>query len=157
MAAGAPRPPVEALVLMAGYFGEFGPTAKRLVGLGGQILKLIPRDLRHAVLEVTGQAPQLPYMHKALAELRKPIHVIHGDKDDYAPLEVAEKLVAQARTRRPVHFTRVPGGSHFLNEGPPEQLIALLETAIPQKKGFPWPAFALPSFEISQQRDTQTA
>jgi pimeloyl-ACP methyl ester carboxylesterase len=151
MAGSSTRPPVEALVLLAGYFGEFGPTAKRLVGLGGQLLKMIPRDLRHAILEVTGQAPQLPYMHEALARLKKPIHVIHGDRDDYAPIEVAERLVAQARTRRPVHFTKVPGGSHFLNEGPPQRLIDLLETAIPKNRGFAWPRFAMPNFNGPEQ------
>lgn len=148
MAASAPRPPVEGLVLMAGYFGEFGPTASRLVGVGGKILKMIPRDLRHAIMEVTGQSQQLPYMHEALARLNKPIHVIHGDRDDYAPIDVAERLVAQARTRRPVKFTRVPGGSHFLNEGPPERLIALLETTIPAGRKFPWPKIGLPLFEM---------
>jgi len=156
MASSSTRPPVEALVLLAGYFGEFGPTARHLVGLGGKLSKMIPRDLRHAVMEVTGQSQQLPYMHEALAQLNKPIHVIHGDKDDYAPFEVAERLVAQARTRRPVAFTRVPGGSHFLNEGPPQLLIDLLETAIPSRRGFGWPKVSLPSFELGQ-RTPQTA
>jgi len=157
MAGNAPRPPVEALVLMAGYFGEFGPAAERLVGLGGRLLKLIPRDLRHAILEVTGQAQQLPYMHEALARLNKPVHIIHGDKDDYAPIGVAEKLVASVRTRRPVKFTRVPGGNHFLNEGSPEDLIALMETAIPSRRGFGWPHIPMPNFGIAPERETQTA
>ena len=146
MAGAAPRPPVEALVLMAGYFGEFGPTAEKLVGLGGRVLKMIPRDLRHAVLEVTGQAKQLPYMHEALARLNKPVHVIHGDRDDYAPMVVAERLVASVRTRRPVKFTKVPGGSHFLNEGPPQLMVEMLESTIPAKGGLRWPEIRLPNF-----------
>ncbi len=157
MAGNAPRPPIEALVLMAGYFGEFGPAAERLVGIGGRLLKAIPRDLRHAILEVTGQPEQLPYMHEALARLNKPVHVIHGERDDYAPIETAEKLVASVRTRRPVKFTRVPGGSHFLNEGPPAALIELMETAIPSRRGFGWPAIPMPAFAPMQDREPQTA
>lgn len=151
MAASAPRPPVESLVLMAGYFGEFGPMAERLVGLGGRLLKMIPRDLRHAILEVTGQRQQLPYMLEALARLNKPVHVIHGDKDDYAPMAVAEKLVSSVRTRRPVRFTKVEGGSHFLNEGSPQEMVALLESCIPAKRGLGWPSFRLPNLHMPER------
>ena len=124
--------------------------------MGAKTLKMIPRDLRHAVIEASGQKEQLIHAMSALAKLVIPIHMIHGDKDDYAPFEVAERLVAQARTRRPVAFTRVPGGSHFLNEGPPQLLIDLLETAIPSRHGFGWPKVSLPSFELGQ-RTPQTA
>lgn len=151
MAAAGPRPPVESLVLMAGYFGEFGPMAERLVGLGGRLLKAIPRDLRHAIMEVTGQRQQLPYMLEALARLNKPIHVFHGDKDDYAPMDVAERLVSSVRTRRPVRFTKIENGSHFLNEGTPSEMVAWLESSIPTKKGFNWPAIHLPGLQMPQR------
>lgn len=144
MAASNPRK-VAGLVLLSGYFGESGPTAKWLLEWGAKVLKVIPRDLRHAVLEVTGQPTQLAYMREALVRLRMPVHVIHGDKDDFAPIEIAERLVAETRTRRPIRFEKVEGANHFLNDGPTEQLLASLEACIPIRKPlFPWKLPALP-------------
>lgn len=132
------------VVLLSGFFGVTGPTAKWLVGLGSKVLKFIPRDLRHAVIEVSEQASQLDAMRRALARLRAPVHVIHGDADDFAPIEVAEALVNETRTRRPVRFERVPGANHFMNEGPVEPLLAALEACLPAKPAWRWPAFRLP-------------
>jgi pimeloyl-ACP methyl ester carboxylesterase len=144
MAAARPRR-VSGLVLLSGYFGESGPTARWLLEWGAKVLSVIPRDLRNAVLEVTGQPGQLAYMREALMRLGAPIHVIHGDKDDFAPIETAERLVREVRTRRPIRFERVPGANHFLNDGPPEQLLASLEACIPARKPlFPWTMPALP-------------
>lgn len=139
---------VAGLVLLSGFFGEAGPTARWLLDLGGKALKMIPRDLRHAVIEVTGQKPQLRHARRALARLSIPIHMIHGDKDDFAPVEVAEKLVEETLTRRPIRVVRTEGANHFLNDGPAEVLIAALEACIPHKEGggwtFRWPK--LPQF-----------
>jgi pimeloyl-ACP methyl ester carboxylesterase len=131
---------VAGLVLLSGFFGEAGPTARWLLDFGGRALKLIPRDLRNAVIEVTGQKPQLRHARKALGRLNIPIHVIHGDKDDFAPLEVAEKLALETVTRRPVRVVRTEGANHFLNDGP-EALLAALEACIPQRPSFHfrWP------------------
>lgn len=125
---------VAGLVLLSGYFGEFGATSKLLVRLGKRVMHLIPRDLRHAILEVTGQESQLSHMHDALARLRVPVHVIHGEKDDYAPVEAAEKLVTALRTKRPVRFETIEGGDHFLHDGKPGDLMAALERCVPPKK-----------------------
>ncbi|WP_312162310.1 alpha/beta hydrolase [Phenylobacterium sp.] len=146
---------VAGLVLLSGYFGEAGPTARWLVRLGSKLLKIIPRDLRHAVLEVSGQPAQLGGLHAALARLRIPVHVIHGDKDDFAPIEIAERLALQAPTRRPIRFQRVAGGNHFISDGPAEPLLAALEACIPVRKPFRlrWPkppAFAWPRLRIGR-------
>jgi pimeloyl-ACP methyl ester carboxylesterase len=140
---------VESLVLLSGFFSEPGPTARWLLEVGGKALKVLPRDLRHAVIECTGQRPQLAYAKRALAKLSIPIHMIHGDKDDFAPIEVAERLAAETVTRQPINFIRTEGGNHFLNDGPAEQVIAALEACIPARK--PWtfrwpklPAVSLP-------------
>ena len=125
---------VAALVLLSGFFGETGPTARWLLDTGAKALKVIPRDLRHAVMEASGQRPQLAHARRALERLTLPIHMIHGDKDDFAPIEVAERLSREVRTRRPINFVRTEGANHFLNDGPAEQLIAALESCIPQKK-----------------------
>ena len=68
-----------------------------------------PRIL--AMVLAGGQGSRLD----ALTRLRVPVHVIHGDADDFAPIEVAEALVSETRTRRPVRFERVPGANHFMN------------------------------------------
>jgi pimeloyl-ACP methyl ester carboxylesterase len=119
------------LVLLSSFLGETGPTARWLVETGLKLLSLIPRDLRHAIMEVTGQANQLQHMREALRRLHVPVHVIHGDADDFAPIELAEKLARETRMRRPINFVCVPGANHFLNDGPVEVLISALEGCVP--------------------------
>lgn len=132
---------VAGLVLLSGFFGEAGPTARWLLDMGNKALKVIPRDLRNAVVEVTGQRPQLAHAKRALARLNIPIHMIHGDKDDFAPMETAERLAAETTTRRPIRFERASGVNHFLNDGPAEQVIKALEGCIPSTSAwtFRWP------------------
>lgn len=132
MAANSRRKP-HGVVLLSGFFGEPGPTARWLVEWGSRLAKFIPRDLRNAVREISGQRLQLAHMRQALATLRTPIHLIHGEQDDFAPIETAEKLVAEIATRRPIRFRRVEGANHFLNDGPAEELLAILEECIPQQ------------------------
>ena len=135
---------VQSLVLLSGFFGETGPTSRWLLDVGAKALKVIPRDLRHAVIEASGQKPQLAYATRALARIAVPIHMIHGDKDDFAPIEVAERLAAETVTRRPIQFIRTAGANHFLNDGPADQLLAALEACIPvpRRWTFRWPKLA---------------
>jgi len=132
---------VAGLVLLSGFFGEPGPTAKWLIDMGMKAQKMIPRDLRHAVIEASGQREQLIHAKRALARLNIPIHMIHGDKDDFAPIEVAERMAREAITRRPIRFVRADGANHFLNDGPAQELIAVIEACIPVRKPwtFRWP------------------
>lgn len=125
---------VAGLVLLSGYFGEPGPTARWLVEAGTRAQALLPRDLRNAVREVVGQPVQLEHARLALGAVRVPIHVIHGDRDDFAPIEIAERLAAETRTRHPMRFVRVPGADHFLTDGPPEALISAIEACIPARR-----------------------
>jgi len=146
---------VAGLVLLSGFFGEPGPTARWLIDMGAKALKVIPRDLRHAVIEASGQKAQLVHARRALARLTIPIHMIHGDKDDFAPIEIAERMAEEMVTRRPIRFVRAEGANHFLNDGPPEALIAALEACIPARKAwtFRWPQMpklALPNFRLPQ-------
>jgi pimeloyl-ACP methyl ester carboxylesterase len=130
------------VVLLSSFLGEPGPTARFLVNSGMRVLNLIPRDLRHAILEVSGQSAQLVHMRQALRRLNVPVHVIHGDADDFAPIELAERLVAETRSRKPMRFVRVPGANHFLNDGPIDVLMDVLEKCIPA------PAPAAPAFRL---------
>jgi pimeloyl-ACP methyl ester carboxylesterase len=143
MAARKPRG-LMGLVLLSSFLGETGPTARWLVDLGMRVLTVIPRDLRHAVLEVSGQSPQLVHMHQALRRLSVPVHVIHGDADDFAPIEMAERLVKETRSKAPMRFVCVPGANHFLNDGPVEVLMGALECCIPVPPPRR-PAFRLPA------------
>jgi pimeloyl-ACP methyl ester carboxylesterase len=119
------------LVLLSSFLGETGPTARWLVETGLKVLNLIPRDLRHAIMEVTGQVTQLDHMRQALRRLHVPVHVIHGDADDFAPIELAERLVAETASKAPMRFVSVPGANHFLNDGPVDVLLAALEGCVP--------------------------
>lgn len=134
------------LVLLSGFFAETGPTARWLIDMGSRALKMIPRDLRHAVMECSGQAPQLVHAKRALSRLRIPVHMIHGEKDDFAPIEVAERLALETPTRRPIRFVRTPGANHFLNDGPAQELIAALESCLPPKRSWSFSLPKLPSF-----------
>jgi pimeloyl-ACP methyl ester carboxylesterase len=144
---------VAGLVLLSGYFGETGPTARWLLDVGAKALKVIPRDLRHAVLEAANQRPQLVHARRALMQVNVPIHMVHGDKDDFAPIEVAERLARETPTRRPIQFHRTPGANHFLNDGPPEQLLRALEACIPARKRWTFRLPKLPSFGLPRPAD----
>jgi pimeloyl-ACP methyl ester carboxylesterase len=143
---------VTSLALLSGFFGEAGPTARWLIDMGGRALKVIPRDLRHAVMEAAGQRPQLVHARRALTQLNIPIHVIHGDKDDFAPIEAAERLVSEVPTRRPIRFQRTAGANHFLNDGPAEQLVAALEACLPPKRPWTFRLPKLPAFGLQFKR-----
>lgn len=131
MAAARPRR-IASVVLLSSYLGVAGPTARWLVDWGSHVLDFIPRDLRNAIKEVSHQADQLSYMRAALEQLSVPVHVLHGETDDFAPIEIAERLVAETHTRRPIHFQRIAGVNHFLNDGPAEMVIDCLEACIPK-------------------------
>ena len=133
------------VVLLSSFLGHAGPTARFLVGLGMRVLTVIPRDLRHAILEVSGQSAQLVHMRQALRRLNVPVHVIHGDADDFAPIELAEQLVKETRSRGPMRFVCVPGANHFMNDGPVEVLMSALECCVPTPAPA-WPGFKLPAF-----------
>jgi len=143
MAANNPRK-VAGVVMLSSFLGETGPTARWLVETGQKLLHLIPRDLRHAIMEVTGQAEQLDLLRAALGKLTMPVHVIHGDKDDFAPLETAERLASEIQTLRPIRFHTVAGANHFMNDGPAE-VLECLEACIPAEKPA-WKIPALPKF-----------
>ena len=128
MAAAAPER-VQSLLLLSGFFGELGPTARTLVELGARCWPVAPRDLRNAITEVRGQAPQLVKMKAALETLTIPITSVHGDRDDFAPLAVAQTLCR--REKGGLRFAIAPGADHFLNDGPVEPLLDQLEAAIP--------------------------
>ena len=130
MAAASPRR-VASLALLSSYLGESGPKASWLVEAGARLEGLIPRDLRHAVIEVSGQPAQMPLMRAALAQVRAPIHVIHGDADNFAPIDVARQLARETKGRRPVAFKAVPGATHFLNDGPAEVMVEVMESCLP--------------------------
>ena len=132
MAAEGPKS-LKGLVLLSGYFGESGPTARWLVDWGSKLLPFIPRDLKNAVREVAGQATQLEHLHAALDRLTQPLHIIHGDADDFAPIETAERLRDRLAARRELkpRFQRVARANHFLNDGPPDDLIKLIEGCLP--------------------------
>ena len=143
---------VASLVLLSGFYGETGPTARWLIDMGSKALKMIPRDLRHAVMEASGQRPQLVHAKRALMQLNIPVHMIHGDKDDFAPIEIAEQLARETPTRRPIRFMRTAGANHFLNDGPAQELIAALESCLPPKRRWTFRLPKLPSMGAIRDR-----
>src|SRR5690606_18042055 len=78
---------VDAIVLVSAFFGDRGPTARRMIGAGSLFRPILPRDLRNSISEVTAQSEQLPSVWAALRSLRQPIVFVHGDDDTFVPLE----------------------------------------------------------------------
>jgi hypothetical protein len=77
-----------------------------------------------------------------------PVHIFHGDKDDFAPIALAEQLAKEAHGRRPIRFETVAGADHFLTDGPAEALIAYLESCIPpEPASWRLPKLSLPAFK----------
>ncbi len=144
MAARHPRG-LGGLVLLSTYLGELGPTGRWLIGLGSHATGVIPRDLRNAITEVTHQRDQLALMRRFLPRLNVPVHVVHGELDDFAPIETARRLAQETRTRRPLRFQAVPDANHFFNDGPADHLVTALEQCIPVAKPawtWRWPSFS---------------
>ena len=130
MAAAQPAQ-VQSLVLLSSYLSVPGPTARWLVATGARFANILPRDLRHAVAEVAGQPPQIHHLHAALPKVRAAIHVIHGEDDDFAPIDAARALIRDTRAVKSIRFEAVAGAGHFFTEAAPERLVAMLETCVP--------------------------
>jgi pimeloyl-ACP methyl ester carboxylesterase len=119
---------VDAVLLMSAYFGERGPTARRMFGAGRLLQPMLPRDLRNSIAEVGAQARQLPAVLAALESLPQPVVFVHGDRDTFVPLE-ADAALAERGGRV---LVTVPGGDHFLNACCVQALLGAMEQAIAQ-------------------------
>jgi pimeloyl-ACP methyl ester carboxylesterase len=117
---------VKALVLMSAYFGERGPTIRRLDALGSMLRPALPRDMQNALAEITGQPRQLPDVRAALASITAPIVVLHGDKDTFITPAAAQRLATQARAQ----YMVAPGGDHFLNACCVNDVLAAVERGV---------------------------
>lgn len=117
---------VKALVLMSAFYGDRGPTIRRLDALGSMLRPALPRDMQNALAEIKGQARQLPAVRAALKEIRAPIVVLHGDRDDFILPAAAEELAADAGAQ----YMVARGGDHFLNACCVDDVLAAVERAI---------------------------
>jgi pimeloyl-ACP methyl ester carboxylesterase len=117
---------VKALVLMSAFFGNRGPTVKRLAALGAATRPLLPRDMKNALAEIGAQQPRLPAVEQALASLRIPIVVLHGAKDTFVTPDAARTLAARAKAA----YVELPEGDHFLNACCVAGVLAAAEQAI---------------------------
>lgn len=122
---------VQALVLVSPYFGDRGPTARRMFGAGRLFHGMLPRDLRNSITEVTAQTDQLPAVWTALRGLQQPLVFIHGDDDSFVPLEASQRIAAEYDHT----LITVPGGDHFLNACCVPALLAAFEQAIAEAEG----------------------
>jgi pimeloyl-ACP methyl ester carboxylesterase len=102
---------VAGLILVSAFFGERGPTIRRLGFAGGITRGLLGRDLRNGLDELKNQAPQLPAVFTALDGLKLPIVVLHGEKDTFVTMDAAGRLAARANAP----LVKVAKGDHFLN------------------------------------------
>lgn len=119
---------VKALVLMSAFFGERGPTIRRLSALGSLVRPALPRDMKNALAEIDHQTPQLPEARAALGALKIPVIVLHGDKDDFIPLAAAQRLAIAAGPRG--EFIETPGGDHFLNACCVDAVLTAVERGV---------------------------
>jgi pimeloyl-ACP methyl ester carboxylesterase len=119
---------VDAVVLVSAYFGDRGPTARRMLGVGRVTRPILPRDLRNSIAEVSAQEEQLPVVWQAFEGLSQPVVFVHGDEDTFVPIEADQRIADQhGRT-----LIRIPGGDHFLNACCVPALLGAMEEAIAQ-------------------------
>jgi len=115
---------VAGLVIVSGFFGEAGPTLKRLRFYGTLATPFIGRDLRNSLAEVRGQRPQLAAVRDMAARLEIPVTVLHGDRDDFIPEPSARRTAALfANTEY-----RLTAGDHFLNAGAEQEILAAVDS-----------------------------
>ncbi|MGE0740660.1 MAG: alpha/beta fold hydrolase [Hyphomonadaceae bacterium] len=126
---------VQAMVLVSAYFGDRGPTARRLFAVGQFAQGVLPRDFRNSVAEVRAQTDQLPAVWRALRALDQPIVFIHGDRDTFVPLVADQRIAAEHGHT----LLTVPGGDHFLNACCVPALLAAFEQAIAEAEARPGP------------------
>jgi pimeloyl-ACP methyl ester carboxylesterase len=117
---------VDAIVLVSAFYGDRGPTARRMIGAGRLFHGMLPRDLRNSISEISGQTDQLPQVWTALRGLRQPIVFVHGDDDTFVPLEADRRIAAEYGHT----LITVPGGDHFLNACCVPALLGAFERAI---------------------------
>ncbi len=122
---------VHAVVLMSAYFGDRGPTARRMLGAGRLFQGVLPRDLRNSVSEMTAQGDQLPAVWQALRGLEQPVVFVHGDADTFVPLAADQRVAAEYGRE----LIGVPDGDHFLNACCVPALLAAFEQAIAEAEG----------------------
>jgi pimeloyl-ACP methyl ester carboxylesterase len=122
---------VHALVLVSAYFGDRGPTARRMIGAGQVVHGVLPRDLRNSISEITAQTDQLPTVWTALRGLQQPIVFVHGDADTFVPLAADQRIAAEYGHS----LVTVPGGDHFLNACCVPALLNAFEQAISEAEG----------------------
>jgi pimeloyl-ACP methyl ester carboxylesterase len=122
---------IHAVVLMSPYFGDRGPTARRMIGVGRAFHAVLPRDMRNSITEVVAQTDQLPGVWEALRGLDQPLVFIHGDDDTFVPHGASQRIAAEYGHT----LITVPAGDHFLNACCVPALIDAFEQAIAEAEG----------------------
>lgn len=126
---------VAGLVIVSGFFGEAGPTLRRLRFYGTLATPFIGRDLKNSLAEVRGQTPQLERVREAALRLAQPVLVLHGDRDDFIPEASARRTAALF----PNAEHRLVPGDHFLNAGAEADILAAVD-AVAARAGLLAPA-----------------
>lgn len=122
---------VDAVVLVSAFFGNRGPTARRLIGAGSLFHGVLPRDLKNSISEITAQRTQLPAVWTALRGLEQPVVFVHGEADTFVPLAAEQRIAAEyGRT-----LVAIPEGDHFLNACCVPALLGAFERAISEAEG----------------------
>lgn len=117
---------VQSLTLVSSYFGERGPTARRLFGIGSIVSPFLRRDLKNSIQEVRGQQAQLPEAFVALGQVQAPVVFVHGSADTF----VTAPSVRAVAERYEAQFIDIPNGDHFLNACCVDEMLAAIERAI---------------------------
>lgn len=115
---------VRGLVLVSGFFGDRGPTIRRLSLYGSLVQPILPRDLKNALKELKGQRKQLDAVREVAAGLTIPVTVLHGARDSFVTVEAAQRAAGWFPNAM---LTIAPEGDHFLNTGNAEDILAAVE------------------------------
>jgi alpha/beta superfamily hydrolase len=69
------------------------------------------------------------YEFSFLAECRKPLLLVHGERDEFGDVEQLRKLVAEVEKNTPVRLVVIPGAGHFFEGHLDELKRAITEWA----------------------------
>lgn len=121
---------IEGVVSVAALLREAYPYARRLANLGDfdWANKMATRQARHVSAEIRGRREQLESLFSSLADLEKPVEIIHGNWDSLVPFKDADEL--QQMIGENANFTQVDFGTHWLEVQTPNQIYDAIRRVI---------------------------
>lgn len=122
---------VAALVILAGSLDPAQENVPLIqyVGDTWPISALLPRALRNANREIIALKPQLEALSARLNEIKIPVTIVHGTKDDLVPYANVAFIKTHMTHTKGMDVTTIEGQNHFLPWNSKPQVEAAIARA----------------------------